>query len=170
MAHVTVDKDLVALMSAVPTGSVDSADGKHKVFSFDQKIPIPSYLIALAVGALVSKDIGPRSKVWSEAEMVEAGAFEFAETEKFISIAEDLVGKYVWGQYDVLLLPPSFPYGGTHLSHSENYIFSKLTTTLAVQEWRTLASLSLPRLCWLAIAPTLTLLPMRFHTVGPAIW
>lgn len=109
-AHVTVPSTLTALMSAVPTGSRDGVDGSHKIFSFKQAIPIPSYLIALAVGALVSRDIGPRSKVWSEAEMVDAGAYEFAETEKFISIAEGLVGPYVWGRYDVLLLPPSFPY------------------------------------------------------------
>lgn len=124
-AHVTVNHDLVALMSAVPTGSSDAADGKHKVFSFRQALPIPSYLIALAVGALVSRDIGPRSKVWSEAEMVDAGAFEFAETENFISIAERLVGPYVWGRYDVLLLPPAFPYGGM-----ENPCLTFVTPTL----------------------------------------
>jgi leukotriene-A4 hydrolase len=125
LATVTVDSALTALMSAVPTGETTSADGKHKTFSFKQAVPIPSYLIALAVGALVSRDIGPRSKVWSEAEMVDAGAFEFAETEKFISIAENLVGPYVWGRYDVLLLPPSFPYGGM-----ENPCLTFVTPTL----------------------------------------
>jgi leukotriene-A4 hydrolase len=122
-AKVTVPKDLVALMSA-ERGAV-SENGDKKTYSFNQKIGISSYLIALAVGALVSRDIGPRSKVWSEAEMVEAGAYEFAETEKFISIAEDIVGKYIWGTYDVLLLPPSFPYGGM-----ENPMLTFVTPTL----------------------------------------
>ena len=72
---------------------------------------MPAYLVALAVGHLESRLIGPRSNVWSEPEMVEAGAYEFAETEDFIQAAEAVVGPYVWEQYDVLLLPPSFPYG-----------------------------------------------------------
>jgi len=56
--------------------------------------------------------VGPRSTVWSEPEMVQAAAFEFSETEAFIAAAESLVGPYVWGKYDILCLPPSFPYGG----------------------------------------------------------
>jgi leukotriene-A4 hydrolase len=122
-AKVSVPKDLVALMSAERGEVIENGD--KKTYCFSQKIGISSYLIALAVGALVSRDIGPRSKVWSEAEMVEAGAYEFAETEKFISIAEEIVGKYVWGTYDVLLLPPSFPYGGM-----ENPMLTFVTPTL----------------------------------------
>lgn len=103
---------LVALMSALSVGEpVVSADGK-RTYSFKQPVVIPSYLIALAVGDVVSRTIGPRSAVWSEPAMVDAGAFEFVDTEKFVAAGEDLLGPYVWGRYDLLLLPPSFPYGG----------------------------------------------------------
>ena len=66
-----------------------------------------SYLIAIAVGKLESRKIGPRSHVWSEKEYVEQAAFEFSETEEFIQKAEELCGPYVWGTYDLLILPPS---------------------------------------------------------------
>lgn len=75
-------------------------------------MPIPSYLLALAVGHLERRELGPITSVWSEPEMVEAGAYEFAETPKFLDTAISLAGEYVWGRYDLLLLPPSFPYGG----------------------------------------------------------
>jgi hypothetical protein len=80
-------------------------------------VPIPSYLLALAVGKLVAQDIGPRSRVWSEASMVAAGAYEFGETEAYLAAGEAVAGEYVWGRYDILLLPPSFPYGAS-LSNS----------------------------------------------------
>ena len=41
-------------------------------------MPISSYLLALAAGNLEARELGPRSRVWSEPEMVEAGAYEFA--------------------------------------------------------------------------------------------
>ncbi|XP_042638108.1 leukotriene A-4 hydrolase [Orycteropus afer afer] len=88
-------------------------------------IPIPSYLIALVVGALESRQIGPRTLVWSEKEQVEKSAYEFSETESMLQIAEDLGGPYVWGQYDLLVLPPSFPYGGM-----ENPCLTFVTPTL----------------------------------------
>ena len=65
-----------------------------------------SYLIAFAVGKLESRKIGPRSHVWSEKENVDAAAFEFAETETMLQTAEELCGPYVWGIYDILVLPP----------------------------------------------------------------
>ena len=95
--------------SATRTGSEDKGD--KTLFKFEQKLPIASYLIALAVGDIVSREIGPRSRVWSEPSMVDAGAFEFAETEAFLKAGEELVTPYEWGVYDLLLLPPSFPYG-----------------------------------------------------------
>eukprot|EP00696_Hemimastix_kukwesjijk_P013821 gnl/Hemi2/27646_TR9135_c0_g1_i1.p1 gnl/Hemi2/27646_TR9135_c0_g1~~gnl/Hemi2/27646_TR9135_c0_g1_i1.p1 ORF type:complete len:635 (+),score=190.18 gnl/Hemi2/27646_TR9135_c0_g1_i1:43-1947(+) len=105
---------LVALMSALsePATPEDATATDVSVFRFSQPVPTPSYLIALAVGALESRDLGPRTKLWSEKEMVERGAWEFSETDKFIRAGEDLLGPYVWGRYDLLLLPPSFPYGG----------------------------------------------------------
>jgi leukotriene-A4 hydrolase len=102
---------ITVLMSALHTKTVDvSADLKE--FHFEQSIPIPSYLLALAAGALVSKDLGERSRVWTEKEMIDRAAYEFAEVEKMLSDAEDLMGPYVWGRYDLLVLPPTFPYGG----------------------------------------------------------
>ncbi|KAF7646003.1 hypothetical protein LDENG_00195120 [Lucifuga dentata] len=112
-AQVSVPKDLVAVMSAVRDGQeVDPQDSSRIVYRFRQPVPMPSYLIAIVVGALESRRVGPRSHVWSEKEFVDKAAFEFSETELMLKTAEDLVGPYVWGQYDILVLPPSFPYGG----------------------------------------------------------
>uniref|UniRef100_A0A8P4K842 Peptidase M1 leukotriene A4 hydrolase/aminopeptidase C-terminal domain-containing protein n=1 Tax=Dicentrarchus labrax TaxID=13489 RepID=A0A8P4K842_DICLA len=111
--QVSVPKDLVAVMSAVRDGQeVDPQDNNRIVYRFRQPVPMPSYLIAIVVGALESREIGPRSRVWSEKEYVDKAAFEFSETETMLKTAEDLAGPYVWGQYDILVLPPSFPYGG----------------------------------------------------------
>ena len=68
----------------------------------------------MAVGKLEKKDISHRCAVWAEPSVVEAAAYEFAQTEDFLTMAEDLAGKkYVWGRYDLLCLPGSFPFGGT---------------------------------------------------------
>ncbi|RXN25703.1 leukotriene A-4 hydrolase [Labeo rohita] len=112
-AQVSVSKELVALMSALHDGQEpDPSDSSRIIYRFRQPVPMPSYLIAIVVGALESREIGPRSRIWSEKEYVEKGAFEFSETETMLKTAESLAGPYVWGQYDVLVLPPSFPYGG----------------------------------------------------------
>jgi leukotriene-A4 hydrolase len=110
-ADLTVPAPLVALMSAKGSAPTVNPTGTL-TYHFSQPVPMPSYLVAMAVGALESREIGPRSRVWSEKETVDAGAYEFAETEQFIQAAEAVCGPYVWGHYDVLLLPPSFPYGG----------------------------------------------------------
>jgi hypothetical protein len=73
---------------------------------------IPSYLLAIAAGDLVFKPISERSGVWAEPAMVDKATAEFADTEKMINTAETLYGPYRWGRYDLLVLPPSFPYGG----------------------------------------------------------
>jgi leukotriene-A4 hydrolase len=126
-ARVTVPAPLTALMSAIPVGEGQpvGATGGKTTFAFKQEVPIPPYLLALAVGNVEAREIGPRSKVWSEPEMVEAGAFEFSETEAFLKAAEEVAGPYVWGRYDLLLLPPSFPYGGM-----ENPCLTFVTPTL----------------------------------------
>eukprot|EP00127_Corallochytrium_limacisporum_P001688 Clim_evm25s77 gene=Clim_evmTU25s77 len=126
-AEVIVHPPLKALMSAVLTGS-DKADvegTEMNVCRFEQKVPISSYLLALVVGDLESREVGPRSAVWSEPSMVDAGAKEFAETEKFLQAAESFLPPYRWGRYDILLLPPSFPYGGM-----ENPCLTFVTPTL----------------------------------------
>ncbi|XP_056604573.1 leukotriene A-4 hydrolase [Triplophysa dalaica] len=112
-AQVSVPKELVALMSALRDGQeADPSDNTRIIYRFRQPVPMPSYLIAIVVGALESREIGPRTRVWSEKEFVDRAAFEFSETETMLKTAENLAGPYVWGQYDVLVLPPSFPYGG----------------------------------------------------------
>jgi leukotriene-A4 hydrolase len=83
-----------------------------KTFHFRQSLPIPSYLIAIAVGNLASQDVGPRTRVWTEPERLKEAAFEFAETEAYVSTAEKLLTPYEWTRYDLLVLPGSFPYGG----------------------------------------------------------
>ncbi|KAI0232089.1 Leukotriene A-4 hydrolase [Lamellibrachia satsuma] len=125
-ATVTASSQLTALMSAVKTASQTlPGDASSTAHNFEQKVPVPSYLIAIVVGALESRKIGPRSKVWCEKEMVDAAAYEFAETEKMLATAEGLCGPYVWGIYDLLVLPPSFPYGGM-----ENPCLTFVTPTL----------------------------------------
>ena len=74
--------------------------------------PIPAYLVALAVGDLAFRPLGTRTGVWAEPSMVEKAAYEFADTEKMIEATEKRFGPYRWGRYDLLVLPPSFPFGG----------------------------------------------------------
>ncbi|KAJ3303013.1 Leukotriene A-4 hydrolase [Kappamyces sp. JEL0829] len=121
-ASVTVPSGLRALMSAVPLAQ-DPA--KAQTFGFEQKIAIPSYLIALAVGEIVGIKVGPRSTVWSEPAVVKAAAWEFEDTESFIAAGESFLTPYCWGVYDLLVLPSSFPYGGM-----ENPCLTFVTPTL----------------------------------------
>ena len=95
-------------MSAIGVGE-EMVDDKNKLYKFEQKVKIPSYLIALAVGNLEGKEIGPRSTVWTEPEVLQDAAWEFADTEKFIATGEQLLTPYEWGKYDLLVLPASFP-------------------------------------------------------------
>ena len=125
-ADVTVPTACTAVMGAVSTGApTPSADGATTTYHFAQRVPIPSYLIALAVGRLESRRVGPRSLVYAEPSVVDAAAWEFAETEAFVAAGETLLGPYVWGEYNVLVLPPSFPYGGM-----ENPCLTFVTPTL----------------------------------------
>jgi hypothetical protein len=87
--------------------------------------PIPPYLLALAVGDLASRDLSPRSRVWAEPGTVEKAAWEFAGIEEMLGTAERLFGPYDWERYDMLVLPPSFPFGGM-----ENPRMTFLTPTL----------------------------------------
>jgi aminopeptidase N len=80
--------------------------------SFEMTHPVPSYLIALAAGDLAFREIGPRSGIYAEPPVIGAAAREFEDTEAMIQAVEELYGPYRWGRYDLLVLPPSFPYGG----------------------------------------------------------
>ena len=105
-ARIKVPDSLTAVMSANTTVA------KNGVFEFEMKQPIPSYLIALAIGKLEYKSLGARSGVYAEPSMMKACYQEFEELEAMIDAAENLYGPYAWEQYDVIVLPPSFPFGG----------------------------------------------------------
>ena len=107
-ADVTVPKDYLALMSAKnPTEK--NSEGKYH---FEQPKPIPAYLMALAVGNIDFKPLGDRTGVYAEPVTLTSAAYEFEDMGKMLSSAEQLYGKYAWNRYDVLVLPPSFPFGG----------------------------------------------------------
>jgi leukotriene-A4 hydrolase len=111
-ARVVVPAPLRAVMSAealTPEG-VAAPDGRAFEFRLEQ--PVPPYLVALAIGDIAFKPVGPRSGVYAEPSVVDRAAAEFADLEEMIEAAEALGGPYRWGRYDVLVLPPSFPFGG----------------------------------------------------------
>ncbi len=122
-AEVTAPRPLSAVMSAGPSGVIEGKAAR--TFLFDMPQPIPTYLLALAVGELESRDLSPRARVWAEPATVEKAAWEFAGVEEMIVKAEGLFGPYDWDRYDMLVLPPSFPYGGM-----ENPRMTFLTPTL----------------------------------------
>jgi aminopeptidase N len=107
-ATLHVPKELVAVMAAEMTPGTAGTG----VFTFKMPQPIPSYLIAIAIGDLKFTSMGARTGVWAEPATVEAAAREFEDTEKMIAATEALYGPYRWGRYDLLVLPPSFPFGG----------------------------------------------------------
>ncbi|KAG7392695.1 hypothetical protein PHYPSEUDO_015084 [Phytophthora pseudosyringae] len=122
-ASVVVPKELVCVMSAKLCGVEDfvpqeGEGGKAvtptmKKFTFEIKQSIPVYLVAMAVGDLVEAEVGPRSSIWTEPCMIEAATKEFdGVLEEYLAIGERLFGDYLWERYDMLVMPPSFPYGG----------------------------------------------------------
>lgn len=112
-ARITVPAPLVAVMGAeMTTPRGRAAAGGQRTFEFRMQDPIPPYLFALAVGDIAFREVGPRSGVYAEPSVVERAASEFADLEAMITAAESIGGPYRWGRYDVLVLPPSFPYGG----------------------------------------------------------
>ena len=111
-ARIVVPKPLRAVMSAeqlTPDG-VDVPDGRR--FEFRMNEAIPPYLIALAIGDLGFQSESGRTGVYTEPAMLKAAAYEFADLERMVAAAESLLGPYRWGRYDLLVLPPSFPFGG----------------------------------------------------------
>ncbi|XP_055918165.1 leukotriene A-4 hydrolase isoform X2 [Eupeodes corollae] len=118
-ATVKHPKDLTALMSAIIENKSEG------ITTFKQTVPIPAYLLAIALGDLVSLPLGPNSNVWAEEGVIKASAEEFSETSKMLKTASDICGPYVWKQYDLLVMPPSFPFGGM-----ENPCLTFVTPTL----------------------------------------
>jgi aminopeptidase N len=105
-ARIRTPGNLTALMSAERKGA---SGGDHH---FAMELPVPAYLIALAVGDLAFAEIGPRTGVYSEPSVLAKAAWEFADMERMVEAVEKLYGPYRWGRYDLLILPPSFPFGG----------------------------------------------------------
>ncbi len=123
-ASVTVPTPLSAVMSASPGEKVETNE-QSTTFRFHMPQPIPSYLLAIAVGNITGKDLGPRTKVYAEPETVDQAAWEFEPIESMLKEAEKLFGPYLWERFDFIVLPPAFPYGGM-----ENPRLTFLTPTL----------------------------------------
>ncbi len=107
-ARVKTRPDLLAVMSASNSTQLH-ADGAYE---FDMPQAIPSYLLALAVGDIAFRPLGTRSGVYAETSVVDRAANEFVDLEKMIEAAESIYGPYRWERYDLIVLPPSFPFGG----------------------------------------------------------
>ncbi|PZO10419.1 MAG: aminopeptidase [Lysobacteraceae bacterium] len=122
-ARIKTPADVMALMSA----DNDPAAPRDGDYSFTMPQAIPSYLMAIAAGDLVFKPISARAGVWAEPRTVDRAVKEFQDTEKMIQVTEQLYGDYRWGRYDLLILPPSFPFGGM-----ENPRLSFITPTVIV--------------------------------------
>lgn len=120
-ADVATPTGITAVMGA-GTSATNVAAG---LFSFEMPQPIPSYLLAIAAGELEFKAIGARTGVYAEPSVVARAADEFADTERMLEVSEELFGPYRWGRYDLLILPPSFPFGGM-----ENPRLSFITPTV----------------------------------------
>jgi leukotriene-A4 hydrolase len=101
---------VTAVMAAENLGARDEKG--ERICTFRMPQPVPAYLFAFAAGNLVFREIGPRTGVYAEPELIESAAWEFAENEHKLAEAEKLLGPYLWDRYDVLIMPPSFPYGG----------------------------------------------------------
>jgi aminopeptidase N len=120
-ARIEAPAGMRVVMSAENDQKATGAGG----WKFKMAQPIPSYLLAIAIGELEVRNLGPRSAVYAEVPRIEAAAWELADTEKMIGAAEGLYGPYRWERYDMIVLPPSFPIGGM-----ENPRLTFLTPTM----------------------------------------
>lgn len=114
-----------AELRAVMSADNDPDAEQNGVYHFNMPQPIPSYLLALAVGDLEFRAMGERTGVYAERELLDAAATEFEDTESMLEITEEVYGPYRWDRYDLLILPPSFPFGGM-----ENPRLSFITPTV----------------------------------------
>lgn len=107
-ADIKCDSSLLPVMSA--SNNFEKNDKGEYYFEMNQSVP--TYLVALAVGDLVFEKIGDRTGVFAEPKILNKSIKEFSEVEKMIDAAEAIYGPYKWGRYDILVMPPSFPFGG----------------------------------------------------------
>ena len=128
--------DFNVVMSAVKLGNPEGdMVSNNKVHRFEQKKPIPSYLMAIAVGSFGYKSLGKNTGVYAEHKLLQKAAWEFADLQKMVDAAGEMFGEYAWGDYNVLVLPPSFPFGGM-----ENPVVTFATPTIIAGD-RSLVSL-----------------------------
>ncbi len=111
-ARITAPAPLTVVMSAEMDHDSEDAGSGRRRFTFKMPQPVPAYLIAIAAGDIAFRELGPRTGVYTEPAMLERAAREFQDLEKMMAAAESLGGPYRWGRYDVLVLPPAFPFGG----------------------------------------------------------
>ena len=130
-AHVKVPQGMLALMSA--TNPTEISDNGEYDFTMDK--PIPAYLLALTVGNIEYQKLSKRTGVYAEPSVIKAATYEFADMEQMVEAAEQLYGPYQWGVYDLIVLPPSFPFGGM-----ENPMLTFATPTILAGD-RSLVSL-----------------------------
>jgi leukotriene-A4 hydrolase len=107
-AAVRVPAHLLALMSAENPQQLSPTGEYH----FRMNQPIPAYLMALAVGDLAFAPLSGRTGIYAEPATLPVATHEFADLENMVAAAEQLYGPYRWERYDLLVLPPSFPFGG----------------------------------------------------------
>jgi len=110
-ASMTAPEEYVVKMSANETGVVSLGDGNNKA-SFRCDIPIPSYLIAIAIGDLEYRSLGARVGVITEPSQMDLVASELEDMGDLLDAVEGYMGPYIWGNYTIIVLPPSFPMGG----------------------------------------------------------
>lgn len=107
-----IESELPVIASGIRKDSQKLSRSSDNLYRFGQKVPMPSYLFAIASGDIVGASIGPRSEVWTSPDHIRQCQWELEhDTENFIQTAEKLVYSYQWGTYNALVLPPSFPYG-----------------------------------------------------------
>jgi leukotriene-A4 hydrolase len=112
-ARIVAPEGLKAVMSAdMLTPEGESVAGGGRAYRFRMDKPVAPYLIAIAIGDLTFQPLGQRTGVYTEPSVMKATAWELADVEKMVEAAEKLYGPYRWGRYDLLVLPPSFPFGG----------------------------------------------------------
>jgi leukotriene A-4 hydrolase/aminopeptidase len=107
-ATIKAPKGMLAVMSAENPVEL-SPDGEYH---FEMNQPVPAYLLALSVGNISFKPVGSRTGIYAEPEVIDKAVYEFEDMEKMVDAAEDLYGPYRWDRYDLIVLPPSFPFGG----------------------------------------------------------
>ncbi|WP_341712528.1 M1 family metallopeptidase [Erythrobacter sp.] len=123
-ARITAPKPLDVVMSGIQQGTPEDLGDGRRAFRFAMDKPVAPYLIAIAAGDIDFAPIGPRTGVWAEPATLARAQYETGDTEKMVEAAERLYGPYRWGRYDMIVLPPAFPYGGM-----ENPVMTFLTPT-----------------------------------------